>query len=111
MTPEVSEELGRRLNHKRIGRLIREHELCSRKRLPFRMVTTDSRHDHPIAPNVLERDFAVSAPSSLLKFVVISWNSSRRKWSKDRRQEQRGADDAWCRRDSGQHVQLSDAER
>ena len=63
MTPEVSEALGRVLNHKRIGRLMREHGLCSRKRRPFRVMTTDSRHDHPIAPNVLQRDFAATAPN------------------------------------------------
>jgi putative transposase len=62
MTPEVSEALGRRINHKRIGRLMREHGLGSRKRRAFRVTTTDSRHDHPIAPNVLERDFAATAP-------------------------------------------------
>ena len=63
MTPEVSEALGQTLNHKRIGRLMREHGLGSRKRRPFRVVTTDSRHDHPIAPNVLERDFGATAPN------------------------------------------------
>jgi transposase InsO family protein len=63
MTPEVCEALGERLNHKRIGRLMRKHGLCSRKRRPFRVVTTDSRHDHPIAPNVLERDFVATAPN------------------------------------------------
>ena len=63
MTPEVSEALGRTLNHKRIGRLMRKHGLCSRKRRPFRVVTTDSRHDHPIAPNVLQRDFVATAPN------------------------------------------------
>jgi putative transposase len=63
MTPEVSEALGRALNHKRIGRLMREHGLGSRKRRPFRVVTTDSRHDHPIAPNVLGRDFEATAPN------------------------------------------------
>lgn len=63
MTPEVSEALGRRVNHKRIGRLMREHGLCSRKRRPFRVVTTDSRHDHPIAPNVIERNFVATAPN------------------------------------------------
>ena len=63
MTPEVSEALGRSFNHKRIGRLMREHGLCSRKPRPFRVVTTDSKHDHPIAPNVLERDFATTAPN------------------------------------------------
>ncbi len=62
MTPEVSEALGRRINHKRVGRLMREHDLRSRKRRPFRVRTTDSKHDHPIAPNILERDFAATAP-------------------------------------------------
>jgi putative transposase len=62
MTPEVSEALGRTINHKRIGRLMREHDLCSRKRRAFRVRTTDSRHVHPIAPNVLQRDFAATAP-------------------------------------------------
>lgn len=62
MTTEVSEALGRKVNHKRIGRLMREHGLCSRKRRPFRVRTTDSRHDHPVAPNVLERDFVATAP-------------------------------------------------
>ena len=63
MTPEVSETLGRPVNHKRIGRLMRKHDLGSRKRRRFRVVTTDSKHAHPIAPNVLERDFSVSAPN------------------------------------------------
>jgi len=55
--------LGRPINHKRIGRLMREHELSSRKRRRFRVVTTDSKHAHPVAPNVLERDFAARAPN------------------------------------------------
>jgi transposase InsO family protein len=63
MTPEVSEALGGKFNHKRIGRLMREHGLGSRKRRPFRVVTTDSKHDHPIAPNVLKRDFEAPAPN------------------------------------------------
>ncbi len=63
MTPEVSDVLGRPINHKRIGRLMREHELSSRKRRRFRVVTTDSKHAHPVAPNVLERDFAARAPN------------------------------------------------
>lgn len=63
MTPEVSETLGRPVNHKRIGRLMRKHDLGNRKRRRFRVVTTDSKHAHPIAPNVLERDFSVSTPN------------------------------------------------
>jgi transposase InsO family protein len=62
MAPEVSEALGRKVNHKRVGRLMKEHGLGSRKRRPFRVRTTDSRHDHPVAPNVLERDFVATAP-------------------------------------------------
>ncbi len=35
----------------------------SRQRRPFRVVATDSKHAHPVAPNVLERDFEVTAPN------------------------------------------------
>ena len=63
MTPEMNEALGRRINQKRIGRLMRENTLSSRKRRRFRVVTTDSKHAHPVAPNVLERDFEARAPN------------------------------------------------
>ena len=63
MTPEMSDVLGRPVNQKRIGRLMREHDLSSRKRRRFRVVTTDSKHAHPVAPNVLERDFVANAPN------------------------------------------------
>lgn len=63
MTPEIREALGQAVNHKRIGRLMREHGLGSRKRRPFRVVTTDSRHAHPIASNVVQRDFTTTAPN------------------------------------------------
>ena len=63
MTPEISQELGQVVNHKRIGRLMREHGLQSHKRRRFRVVTTDSKHAHPVAPNVLARDFQATAPN------------------------------------------------
>ena len=63
MTPEVSEALGRAVNHKKVGRLMRKHGLSSQRRRPFRVCTTDSKHPHPIAPNVLARDFSASAPN------------------------------------------------
>lgn len=63
MTPEVSEMQGRQINHKRVERLMREHGLQSHKRRRFRVVTTDSRHAHPVAPNVLERDFEATQPN------------------------------------------------
>lgn len=63
MTAEMRETLGRPVNEKRIGRLMRIHDLGSRKRRRFRVVTTDSKHAHPVAPNVLKRDFEATAPN------------------------------------------------
>ena len=63
MTPEIGQSLGRTVNQKRIGRLMREHGLQSHKRRRFRVVTTDSKHAHPVAPNVLERNFEATAPN------------------------------------------------
>lgn len=63
MTREVNEGEGRAVNHKRVGRLMREHGLQSRKRRRFRVVMTDSKHAHPVVPNVLARDFEASAPN------------------------------------------------
>jgi putative transposase len=63
MTPEISAVLGHPVNHKRVGRLMREHGLQSHKRRRFRVVTTDSKHAHPVAPNVLKRDFEAVAPN------------------------------------------------
>jgi putative transposase len=63
MTTEISEVQGQPVNHKRIARVMREHGLQSHKRRRFRVVTTDSKHDHPVAPNVLKRDFKATAPN------------------------------------------------
>ncbi len=63
MTPEVSDAVGHAVSQKRIGRLMREHGLQSHKRRRFRVVTTDSKHAHPVAPNLLERDFEATAPN------------------------------------------------
>jgi putative transposase len=57
----LREEVGV-INEKRVGRLMRQHGLQSRLRRRFRVVTTDSRHAYPVAPNVLARDFEASAP-------------------------------------------------
>ena len=46
----------------RIKRIRRELGLRCRQKRKFR-VTTDSRHNLPIAPNLLDRQFAVSAPN------------------------------------------------
>jgi transposase InsO family protein len=65
-SPRVHAELhhrGQRLGRKRVARLMRQHGLCARRRRRFR-VTTDAKHDLPVAPNVLARQFAVAAPDT-----------------------------------------------
>jgi putative transposase len=63
MTREVRAALGRPVNEKRVGRLMRQHDLQSRQRRRFRVITTDSRHGHGVAPNVLAREFTATAPN------------------------------------------------
>jgi putative transposase len=63
-SPRVHAELrdrGHRTSRKRVARLMRHHQLASRRRRRFR-ATTDSRHSFPVAPNVLARQFAQGAP-------------------------------------------------
>jgi transposase InsO family protein len=49
-------ELGERVSRKRIARLMREAGLEARRHRRFKR-TTDSNHPHPIAPNILDRQF------------------------------------------------------
>ena len=61
-SPRVHAELtahGQRHGAKRIARLMRADGLRAKARRRFR-VTTNSQHAHPIAPNVLARQFAVA---------------------------------------------------
>jgi transposase InsO family protein len=57
-------EQGERIGGERERRLMHEQGLRSVHRKPFR-VTTDSRHDHPIAPNLVARQFVPAAPDRL----------------------------------------------
>jgi transposase InsO family protein len=43
---------------------MRENDIRARTKRKFR-VTTDSRHDHPVAPNLLDRQFTVEAPNTV----------------------------------------------
>ncbi len=54
---------GQIVNHKRVGRLMREHALQSQIRRRFRVTTTDSKHRFPVAHNALARDFEADAPN------------------------------------------------
>jgi putative transposase len=60
--PRVHRELqaeGLPASPKRVARLMREEGLVARRK-PRRVCTTDSNHAHPIAPNLLAREFAVT---------------------------------------------------
>jgi len=65
-SPRVHQELrhgrGIRCGKKRVARLMRRSGLRGKRPRRFR-VTTQSQHPHPIAPNVLNRDFAVAQPN------------------------------------------------
>ena len=61
--PRVHRELqaeGLPASPKRVARLMREEGLVARPRNRQRISTTDSNHDHPIAPNLLAREFDVN---------------------------------------------------
>ena len=65
-SPRVHRELrakGRRIGKKRVERLMRQHGIAARRKRRFRR-TTDSNHSHPIAPNVLDRNFEVELPNT-----------------------------------------------
>jgi transposase InsO family protein len=60
-SPRIYQELqarGERVSRKRVARLMRLEGLRGKKKRRFR-VTTNSDHAYPVAPNVLDRKFAV----------------------------------------------------
>jgi len=42
---------------------MQKHGIQARGKLRFRVVTTDSKHNFPLAPNVLDRKFTVAVPN------------------------------------------------
>jgi len=75
-SPRMHQELvfrGHCVSENTVAKLMRDHGLrarCSRK---FR-VTTDSRHSHPVAKNVLNREFSQEAPNRVwLADITYVW--------------------------------------
>ncbi len=64
-SPRIHAELleeGERVGRKRVARLMREEKLSGTPAKRF-VQTTDSKHDEPIAPNLLDRQFDVDEPN------------------------------------------------
>lgn len=56
---------GQRHGRNRIARLMREQSLCGRQKKRYRVRTTDSRQDQPIAPNPLAQMPSASRPNQI----------------------------------------------
>lgn len=66
-SPRIHEELAAndtRVGRKRVARLMKENGLSARIKRRF-VKTTDSKHDFPVAPNLLQRDFTADAPNEV----------------------------------------------
>ena len=64
--PRIWRELVKRdirVGKQRVQRLMQKHGIHARGKRKFRVTTTDSNHNLPIAPNLLNRNFVVAAPN------------------------------------------------
>jgi putative transposase len=60
MTRELQDE-GFAIGRRRTARLMRENDLKARQKRRFKR-TTDSQHAWPVAPNIIDQDFAAACP-------------------------------------------------
>ena len=56
---------GIRVGKLRVQRLMQQHGIRARGKRRFRVATTDSRHNLPIAPNLVDRNFTAAAPNKV----------------------------------------------
>jgi putative transposase len=77
-SPRVTAELraqGYVCNEKRVARLMRVHGIKAKTVGKFR-ATTDSKHNLPIAPNLLDRQFTVARPNAVwVSDITYIWTS------------------------------------
>ena len=68
---------GHAVGRRRVARLMREEGLRGRPTRRFRGNTTDSRHDQPVAPNLLARNFTTEAPNiAWVGDITYLWTAS-----------------------------------
>jgi transposase InsO family protein len=60
---KVLQRSGVACSRKRVAKIMRRIGLRSKATRRFRIQTTNSKHDHPIAPDLLKRNFTASAPN------------------------------------------------
>ncbi len=60
-----AEEQFAKVSENRVARLMKKHHLIKCKIRKKYRATTDSRHNEPVAPNLLDRNFDVSAPDKV----------------------------------------------
>ena len=66
-SPRITEELnaqGIKVSEPRVARLMKRHGIRAIRRRKF-VVTTDSKHNYPVADNKLNRNFTVDAPGKV----------------------------------------------
>ena len=66
--PRIWRELvaqGIHVGKQRVQRLMKKHSIHARGKRKFRVTTTDSKHNLPVAPNVLARNFTPAAPNQM----------------------------------------------
>lgn len=66
-SPRIWRELieqGNRCSRKRVARIMREKGLRGRQKRVHR-VTTDSRHEYPVSPNLVQREFSAAGPNQV----------------------------------------------
>lgn len=64
-SPKVYQQLcqrGEQVNHKRVERLMKVHGIRAKRARKFK-ATTNSQHRHPVAENILSREFQQTAPN------------------------------------------------
>ncbi len=54
---------GVRCGRERVARLMKAGEMLPKTKRKFRVKTTDSKHNHPIAPDLLGREFTTEGPN------------------------------------------------